>query len=394
MKHENKGPAPSRSAQGALRRSSRSGGTALPAPLQRGVESLSGIAMDDVRVHYGSAEPARLQALAFAKGSDIHLAPGQERHLPHEAWHLVQQAQGRVKPTLQMKGGAPVNDDPALEAEADVMGAKAAAGAVGGAPVRGGSAPAAAGPAVAQRVGIAEVEEQPIFKTNHRAPTARDALNKFIAAKRDRYTTYVKTGQALNIQQTNDDTKVTRGSATDTAWVAMSPVFAVQPLAAGPTGLAQYRITEKTGAEVQVKGNVKPVGGQRRGYKFMATGINSSDGGSLSLLVSGPPWVQTIPKPTPKPPTPTVTPPVTTPVATPLVASPTPPQGPQTTAVVQPPVSEATPKTVESVETAEQEEDDEPESTTAVQTPVPTTVTATPAAKKRRKRPPRRRKNK
>jgi len=131
LKHENKGPAPSRSAQGALRRSSRSGGTALPAPLQRGVESLSGIAMDDVRVHYGSAEPARLQALAFARGNDIHLAPGQELHLPHEAWHLVQQAQGRVKPTLQMKGGAPVNDDPALEAEADVMGAKAAAGAVG-----------------------------------------------------------------------------------------------------------------------------------------------------------------------------------------------------------------------------------------------------------------------
>jgi len=275
-----------------------------------------------------------------------------------------------------------------------VMGAKAAAGAVGSAPVRGGSAPAAAGPAVAQRVGIAEVEEQPIFKTNHRAPTARDALNNLVAAKRDRYTTYVKTGQALNIQQTNDDTKVTRGSATDTAWVAMSPVFAVQPLAAGPTGAAQYRITEKTGAEVQVKGNVKPVGGQRRGYKFMATGINSSDGGSLSLLVSGPPWVQTIPKPTPKPPTPTVTPPVTTPVATPLVASTPLPQGSQTTAVVQPPVSEATPKTVESVETAEQEEDDEPESTTAVETPVPTTVTATPAAKKRRKRPPRRRKNK
>ena len=29
-------------------------------------------------------------ALAYAQGSDIHLAPGQEQHLPHEAWHVVQ----------------------------------------------------------------------------------------------------------------------------------------------------------------------------------------------------------------------------------------------------------------------------------------------------------------
>jgi hypothetical protein len=47
--------------------------------------------------------------------------------LPHEAWHVVQQAQGRVKPTMQMKDGVPVNDDKGLEHEADVMGAKALA---------------------------------------------------------------------------------------------------------------------------------------------------------------------------------------------------------------------------------------------------------------------------
>lgn len=35
---------------------------------------------------------------------------GQEQHLPHDAWHLVQQAQGRVKPTMQLKAGAPEND--------------------------------------------------------------------------------------------------------------------------------------------------------------------------------------------------------------------------------------------------------------------------------------------
>jgi hypothetical protein len=81
--------------------------------------------MDHVRVHYNSAQPAQLNALAYAQGSDIHLAPGQERHLPHEAWHVVQQAQGRVLPTLQLNDGVQVNDDAGLEREADVMGTKA-----------------------------------------------------------------------------------------------------------------------------------------------------------------------------------------------------------------------------------------------------------------------------
>jgi hypothetical protein len=81
--------------------------------------------MDHVRVHYNSSQPAQLNALAYAQGSEIHVAPGQEQHLPHEAWHVVQQAQGRVRPTLQLKDGVPVNDDVGLEREADVMGAKA-----------------------------------------------------------------------------------------------------------------------------------------------------------------------------------------------------------------------------------------------------------------------------
>lgn len=100
--------------------------TGLPDNLKSGIESLSGMSMDSVRVHYNSSQPAQLNALACAQGADIHVAPGQERHLPHEAWHVVQQAQGRVKPTTQMKGSVPVNDDAGLEREADVMGARAA----------------------------------------------------------------------------------------------------------------------------------------------------------------------------------------------------------------------------------------------------------------------------
>jgi hypothetical protein len=100
--------------------------TGLPDNLKSGIESLSGYSMDQVKVHFNSHKPAQLQAHAYAQGTNIHLAPGQERHLPHEAWHVVQQMQGRVRPTLQMKDAIGINDDAGLEAEADMMGARAA----------------------------------------------------------------------------------------------------------------------------------------------------------------------------------------------------------------------------------------------------------------------------
>jgi len=99
--------------------------TGLPDQLKSGIENLSGHAMDDVKVHYNSDKPAQLNAHAYAQGTNIHVAPGQEKHLPHEAWHVVQQKEGRVKPTIQMKEKVNINDDKNLEREADVMGAKA-----------------------------------------------------------------------------------------------------------------------------------------------------------------------------------------------------------------------------------------------------------------------------
>lgn len=105
--------------------SSKPNHTGLPDQLKSGVESLSGMSLDHVKVHYNSSQPAQLQAHAYAQGSDIHLAPGQEQHLPHEAWHVVQQMQDRVQSTTQLKQGVPVNDDAGLENEADVMGARA-----------------------------------------------------------------------------------------------------------------------------------------------------------------------------------------------------------------------------------------------------------------------------
>ncbi|WP_422360474.1 DUF4157 domain-containing protein [Reichenbachiella sp.] len=98
--------------------------TGLPDKLKSGMENLSGMSLDHVKVHYNSSKPAAVQAHAYAQGSNIHLASGQEKHLPHELGHVVQQAQGRVKPTTTVNGMA-VNDNAGLEKEADVMGARA-----------------------------------------------------------------------------------------------------------------------------------------------------------------------------------------------------------------------------------------------------------------------------
>lgn len=106
----------------------------LPGNLRSGLEALSGFDLSPVRVHYNSLKPSQVRAHAFTQGREIHVAPGQERHLPHEGWHIVQQAQGRVKPTRQLKGkGIALNDDAGLEKEADVMGGKALSLGSGGA---------------------------------------------------------------------------------------------------------------------------------------------------------------------------------------------------------------------------------------------------------------------
>lgn len=109
------------SEQEVIQQEEKPNNTGLPDNLKSGIENLSGYSLDDVKVHYNSSKPTQLQALAYVQGTDIHVAPGQEKHLPHEAWHVVQQKQGRVQPTMQMKG-VNVNDNEGLEREADVMG--------------------------------------------------------------------------------------------------------------------------------------------------------------------------------------------------------------------------------------------------------------------------------
>lgn len=90
-----------------------------------------------VSVHSDSPRASALGALAYAEGESIHMAPGQydpvsqagRELIGHELAHVVQQRAGRVTATRQAKGVA-INDDPALEHEADDLGRRAAAGEI------------------------------------------------------------------------------------------------------------------------------------------------------------------------------------------------------------------------------------------------------------------------
>jgi hypothetical protein len=126
-------PAPSRTAlrlhpaghtEAPVRPRSRAGGEPLPAHLRQALEHLSGLDMSDARVHRDSALPALVGARAFAHGERIYLAPGADDALAHEAWHVVQQKQGRVGVTGWVNG-LPLNDEVGLEAEAEAMGVEA-----------------------------------------------------------------------------------------------------------------------------------------------------------------------------------------------------------------------------------------------------------------------------
>ncbi|WP_437729234.1 eCIS core domain-containing protein [Sorangium sp. So ce861] len=109
--------------------------TGMPSPVRAKMEAAFGADFSDVRVHPSSPRAAELGALAYTQGSEIHVAPGYwapetrrgQELLGHELTHVVQQRKGRVSATVQ-HDGVGINDDPALEAEADALGARAAGG--------------------------------------------------------------------------------------------------------------------------------------------------------------------------------------------------------------------------------------------------------------------------
>ena len=95
--------------------------TGLPDTLKFGMEKLTRFNLDQVKVHYNSSKPAAVQAEAYTQGYDIHLASGQEKHLPHELGHVVQQMRGQVQANGSARGIA-LNDNAGLEGEASRMG--------------------------------------------------------------------------------------------------------------------------------------------------------------------------------------------------------------------------------------------------------------------------------
>ena len=94
----------------------KAGPAALPAQLAQGVESLGANDVTGVDVHFDSPVAASNGASAYAQGGAIHVAPGIDSTMVHEAWHVVQQAQGRVNPTMQRRA----DSDPASAAGGDV----------------------------------------------------------------------------------------------------------------------------------------------------------------------------------------------------------------------------------------------------------------------------------
>lgn len=129
----------------------RGAGRPLPSSFRGAMERSFGADFGGVRVHTDARAHAvnrSLRARAFTRGQDLFFRQGQyepgstagRELIAHELTHVVQQRAGRV-PSPQGQGagadGAKLSIDPALEAEADAAGARAARGEAAG-PVTAG----------------------------------------------------------------------------------------------------------------------------------------------------------------------------------------------------------------------------------------------------------------
>ncbi|MCG8418541.1 MAG: DUF4157 domain-containing protein [Proteobacteria bacterium] len=171
------------------------GGKAMPEDVQAKMEGSFGVDFSGVRVYEGPRSET-LGARAYTQGTDVHFAPGQYRPgspsgqelLGHELAHVVQQRQGRVAVTTQAKGVA-INDDTALEKEADELGARAA---------RGEAVPLPdALNATSASSGFAQASGQPIVQ--RRKCTSKDDANKIITRHQVSPTTIQAPGDTVTI---------------------------------------------------------------------------------------------------------------------------------------------------------------------------------------------------
>ncbi|HHG84168.1 MAG TPA: DUF4157 domain-containing protein [Bacteroidetes bacterium] len=107
--------------------------TGMPDQVKAKMESSMQEDFSNVKIKTNSGQAEQAGALAYAQGNEVHFASGQynpsstegQKLLGHELGHIKQQREGRVKATGSVNGMA-LNDDKALEGEADRMGDKAA----------------------------------------------------------------------------------------------------------------------------------------------------------------------------------------------------------------------------------------------------------------------------
>ena len=113
-----------------VQRRSENGG--LPEAVRAKMEHAFASDFSEVRIDPSSPKAAEIGAWAYAQGETVHFAPGKfqprsqagQRLIAHELAHVVQQRQGRVRPTARL-GGLPVNAEARLEQEADRLATRA-----------------------------------------------------------------------------------------------------------------------------------------------------------------------------------------------------------------------------------------------------------------------------
>jgi hypothetical protein len=157
----------------------------LPPALLAKMQTAFGTDFSDVRVDRASPSATALGALAYTQGSRIHVAPGHwapqtprgQELIGHELAHVVQQRAGRVRATAQFKGVG-LNDNAALESEAESLGARAAR--TGGPPSRARAPVAAATPRAVTDSRSAPVQRYVVKGRNQVYETSDDFLRDFI----------------------------------------------------------------------------------------------------------------------------------------------------------------------------------------------------------------------
>lgn len=93
--------------------------TNIPISIKSELEESSGVSLDNVRVKYNSSLPKSVGALATTKGTNIDIAPNQEKHLKHELGHAIDYlAGGNQQQTMKYSGEA-IDSSQASEKRAD-----------------------------------------------------------------------------------------------------------------------------------------------------------------------------------------------------------------------------------------------------------------------------------